>query len=426
MHNSGFYTEAVKENSKISWKDIFSESFVKHSRADRELAVLTGTIARQVPESQMLSTWHKPWLWWQTAKAVLAVVALIYATVFLSFTLLEGTVVSMVDIFTILPPLLFPLVIMIFFWEMNIPQNISLGDVGAFYLASAIISFTVTGAAFLLVPGNGMAKYAALREEPAKLVASIAILWYIQAVQKKKIYGMTGLLVGAVVGAAFSGIESVSYALKFGSDLEGIVRNQLLRGLFSIASHTAFAIPYSCAIALHADNGKIRAGSVVCVDTLVALCLSIALHWLWNSSEDYLACFALCAVAPFRYIYWIRRGLRQIVSICASQSRAAAGCITLCCQTTALKGRSWQCSGEPLMIGRQSDICALCFPADTRGVSRVHCRVFRAPEGWAVQDLNSSNGTYVDGRRLAPNEVVNIHRGSELCLGSRDVRITVT
>ena len=42
-----------------------------------------------------------------------------------------------------------------------------------------------------------------------------------------------------------------------------------------------------------------------------------------------------------------------------------------------------------------------------------------------VQDLNSSCGTYVDGRRLAAYETVPIHSGSNLFLGSRQVRITV-
>lgn len=424
MSNSSFFTEAVKRNPKIGWREIFSESFVRHSKADREQAMQTGTIARQVPESRMLSTWHKPWLWWQAAKAALALTALIYAAVFLSYTMMGMTVVPMKDMLTVLPPLLFPLVIMIFFWEMNIPQNVSMGDTIAFYLVSAVISFGVTGVAFLFVSGDA-AKYAALREEPAKLVACLAIFWYLQTVQKKKIYGMTGLLVGAVVGAAFSGIESVSYALEAGRGVESIVRNQLARGLFSIAGHIAYAVPYSCAIALHADRGRVRAGSVVCVETLVALCLSVALHWLWNSCEDYLAVFALCCVAPFRYIYWIRKGLNQIAAICAAQNVEAPGRITLCCQTTALSGRSWPCGGEPLTIGRQVGVCGLCFPADTQGVSRVHCRVFRTEKGWAVQDLNSSNGTYVDGRRLAPQETALIHSGSELCIGSPRVRIIV-
>ena len=427
MGNSHFFTEAVKRHPKIGWREIFSESFVRHSKADRELALQTGTTHRLVPESRMLSTWHKPWLWWQAAKAALGIIALLYAMVFLCEVMRIGTLEVLHDMLTIIPPLLFPMVILVFFWEMNIPQNISLGDILAFYLAAAIISFGVTAIAFQFV-SEGPAKYAALREEPAKLVACVAILWYIQTKQKKKIYGMTGLLVGAVVGAAFSGIESVSYALNAGDTVDSIVRNQLLRGVFSIAGHIAYAVPYSCAIALHADKGRIRANSVICVETVVALGLSTALHWLWNSSTDYFLPIALCCAAPFRYIYWIRKGLNQIATLCTAQGAAdteTSESITLCCQTTALKGRSWQCSQEPLTIGRQSGQCALCFPANTPGVSRIHCRVFRTEEGWAVQDLNSSEGTYVDGRKLAPHETARLHRGSELLIGSKWVRITV-
>lgn len=427
MGNTQFFKEASKEKSQITWKDIFSESFVKHSKADREFAMQTGTILRQVPESRMLSSWHKPWLWWTIAKAGLALIALLYVTVYLSVEFTGSAAISLVQMLMIIPPLVFPLIIMVFFWEMNIPQNISLVDVGGFFLVSAVVSFAVTGIAFLVIPSGYAAKYAALREEPAKLTACIVILYYIQRVQKKKIYGLTGLVVGAIVGAAFSGIESVSYAMDSGT-IPSIVENQLMRGLFSIAGHIAYAIPYSCAMALHTENGKITPSSVFRMETLGAFCLSIALHWLWNSSRGYFVPIALCCVAPFRYIYWIRKCLTQIVTICAPQTGrqgAYANSVMLYCKTTALKGSCWKCNGEPLVIGRQSGQCGLCLPADTPGVSREHCRVFLSPIGWVVQDLNSSCGTFVDGRKLAPYETVAIRSGSNLFVGSKNVWITV-
>ena len=433
MGNTEFFREASREDSKIDWKDIFSESFVKHSKADREYAMQTGTLARQVPESKMLTTWQRPWLWWPMAKAGALLIVLLYAALYIPLILFGIGTGVMVQMCTIIPPLIVPLTMMVFFWEMNIPQNISLGDMGGFYIVGGVMSFVVTALAYLLVPSGLPARYAALREEPAKLAATLMILYYIQKVQKKKIYGLTGLVVGAAVGAAFSGLESVSYALdvyETGS-LGAVAVNQLLRGVFSIAGHVAYCVPYSCAIALNAEKGELRGSSVLCVQTLLAFALSVVLHWIWNSSGQGMH-ILLCCIAPFRYIYWIRKCLTQIVGICGPVHRRgqlspaqAAGGITLCCKSTALQGSCWRSSGEPLVIGRQPDRCRLCLPADTPGVSREHCRVFFGPEGWMVQDLNSSCGTYVDGRRLAAYETVPIHSGSNLFLGSRQVRITV-
>lgn len=428
MGNTIFFQEVSRENSKIGWKDIFSESFVKHSRQDREYAMQVGTIARQVPEGRMLSSWHKPWLWWPMAKAGLALSAAIFLTDFLLLRFFGGTIVTLHQMCSIIPPLVIPLVIMIFFWELNVPQNISLGDMAAFYLAGALINFSVTALMFRFFPNDLADSYAALREEPAKLLACTAILYYIQKVQKKKIYGLTGLVVGAAVGAAFSGLESMSYAFDSAQtgSLEALLTSVLLRGVFAIAGHIAYCVPYSCAIALHADHGELKKGSFLNRDFLCALALSVGYHWIWNGSGSLTLNVLLCCAAPFRLIYWVRKCLAQIVSICGpARAQAAVGEIVLMCKTTALEGKCWKGSREPLVIGRTQGSCGLCFPADTPGISREHCRVYLGPEGWMVQDLGSTYGTYVDGRKLAPQESAPIRPGSNLFLGSRQVWITV-
>ena len=42
-----------------------------------------------------------------------------------------------------------------------------------------------------------------------------------------------------------------------------------------------------------------------------------------------------------------------------------------------------------------------------------------------VQDMGSTYGTYVDGKKLTPFESVPIHSGSSIYLGSKQVWITV-
>ncbi len=48
-------------------------------------------------------------------------------------------------------------------------------------------------------------------------------------------------------------------------------------------------------------------------------------------------------------------------------------------------------------------------------VSRRHARITRDLEGYTLEDLSSTNGTYVNGKRL--NGRIRLHNGDELALG---------
>lgn len=60
-------------------------------------------------------------------------------------------------------------------------------------------------------------------------------------------------------------------------------------------------------------------------------------------------------------------------------------------------GRRFECDGETTTVGRQSD-CAVCL--DDPAVSRRHARLLRQGDSFRIEDLGSSNGTYVNGLRI--------------------------
>jgi K+-sensing histidine kinase KdpD len=72
--------------------------------------------------------------------------------------------------------------------------------------------------------------------------------------------------------------------------------------------------------------------------------------------------------------------------------------------------------GERITIGRAPEN-DLTYPADHR-LSREHMELLRTEKGWLVRDLNSRNGTYVNGRRIAQHLLVPGDRvaAGELCL----------
>ncbi len=59
-------------------------------------------------------------------------------------------------------------------------------------------------------------------------------------------------------------------------------------------------------------------------------------------------------------------------------------------------GRSFGVTGS-LTLGRQAD-CDICIPLSE--ISRKHARLKPAPDGVLVEDLDSANGTYINGKRV--------------------------
>ena len=56
-------------------------------------------------------------------------------------------------------------------------------------------------------------------------------------------------------------------------------------------------------------------------------------------------------------------------------------------------------------------------------VSRIHCRFVEQDGGIAVMDMNSTNGTVLNGMRLRPGEIMGITKNDEILIGK--VRVLV-
>lgn len=67
------------------------------------------------------------------------------------------------------------------------------------------------------------------------------------------------------------------------------------------------------------------------------------------------------------------------------------------------------------LIGRSRD-CHLCL--STPRVSNVHAQIAWDGRMWRVQDLNSTNGTLVDGRKVLSGEAAPLRVGTEVTFGS--------
>ena len=82
-------------------------------------------------------------------------------------------------------------------------------------------------------------------------------------------------------------------------------------------------------------------------------------------------------------------------------------------------------SGEELTLGRDAKKCTVLFPDETKGVSRLHCKIRFDGETATITDLGSTYGTYVDKKRIPANTSVRLHRGLAIDIGSEKNRFTL-
>lgn len=70
----------------------------------------------------------------------------------------------------------------------------------------------------------------------------------------------------------------------------------------------------------------------------------------------------------------------------------------------------------PFLIGKNKDLSDFFLNED--GVSRLHVKIDKTEDGYSVTDLNSTNGTRVNGELLEANETRSLPLGSELAIAA--------
>lgn len=299
----------------IRLRELVSEVFRRHTVEEREELFISGTKKTTPAPENMTADWPHPWL---------------FARIFLMFLVVFAGLLVMILQFSntnaipgamFIGALIVPFSLVIFFWETNIPRNISIFDVVSIFFIGGVMSliFTLILYGYIYV---GELNYTGailvgIVEEVGKIVVAGH---YVK--KRNTSYILNGLLLGACVGAGFAVFETAGYA--FSALLYGGIPNMIdvliLRGALAIGGHTLWAAISTAGLVIAKGERPFDRKMYLDPKFLKFLLLVIALHAVWDmpitlGQSVYLVQWVLCAVAVVIVLVLLSSGLRQVSAV---------------------------------------------------------------------------------------------------------------
>lgn len=290
--------------------DLFSDVFKKRSDEDIEEYFVSGT-PHTTPDLMTVGTdWPRPWAFARIfLMSLAAYFLLVYG--FREF----GNPYFLPGIMVI-GSLAFPVTILIFFYEMNVPRNVSLHFLlkwlvfgGVLSLLAALFGFRVSNLSSWLG-----AMSAGIVEESAKLAALLIV-----GRNLRYRWTLNGLLIGAAVGTGFSIFETMGYVFVQGflkGGLDGMFQIITQRGWLNLlGDHSLWTGLVGAALWRVRGDAPLRLEMLVDPRFLRVFGLAVALHMV-NNMPLQLPLFGKYLVIGFvawaSILSFIQYGLREV------------------------------------------------------------------------------------------------------------------
>lgn len=230
-------TGGKKEAVHPPMRKLFARVLDKHSQEEAETIFACGTPDTTPALTAKQALWPQPWLW----SRVLVGLGLAFAMLMLcceifdNINALPGTI--------ILGSFMVPVAVLVFFFELNAPKNVSFYTVLKIFLVGGCSSLLFTLLLFSLVPDDTNSYLEAIIVGIVEELGKAGIVAYFIAREKKCRYKINGLLIGAAVGAGFAAFESAGYALRFflSYGYTNMLNVIFLRAVLAPGSHVVWA-----------------------------------------------------------------------------------------------------------------------------------------------------------------------------------------
>jgi len=317
LHATEKINTMVGEQGKVevNLRDVFSDVFKKHEKEEGEALFISGTKATTPVESDIPSTWPKPWLF----SRVFLILASTYILLYICTFMFENS--NALPGLNIIGSFAVPFSLLIFFWEMNAPRNISIYEITKMLFVGGAASLVMTLILFTFFPVYDLdfagAIIVGIVEEVGKLAV---IVYFIHKLRAKFI--LNGLLIGAAIGAGFAAFESAGYAFNYGSHFGEVAMLNLIftRAWMSVGAHVVWSAIAGAAFVYAKGEKSVAADQFLDAKFLKLFAVPVILHAVWDMPlyflHDFYLLFIVLIVIAWVFIFTLlSAGLKQIVRV---------------------------------------------------------------------------------------------------------------
>lgn len=298
---------------------LFSEVFRKHDPEEIENLLSVGTSGTTPAVNSAMGVMPNPWIFFRVLVATIAA----YLVFYYAWDRFEN--INVVPGLIIIGSFAVPFSVLILFFELNTPRNVSLIKVVQLVIVGGAISILLSLFLFELTPFLGVfgASAAGIVEEVGKLAALLFILRKAQPERYK--YRLNALLLGAAVGAGFAAFESAGYALRIGlMDNDGMLANIQLRGAMSPFAHIVWTAIAASAFWAARSQHNSTWDTLQSATFLKIFAIPVCLHFVWNTPFEgpfMIKYIVLGFIAWVVVISLVQSGLREMAEASSAQDR---------------------------------------------------------------------------------------------------------
>ena len=289
----------------FSLKNFFSQAFKTHTIEAVEKLLIVGTSTTTPEPNPDMAVMPNPWLFfWVLTRSLIVYLVLLFAwNEYQNINVLPG--LMFVGSFVM------PFAVLILFFELNTPRNISIFKVVQLTFIGGVISILISLVLYNAFPSLELLgdPSAGIIEEVAKLAGLIMVLN--AAHEDRYPYRLNGLLLGAAVGTGFAAFESAGYALQ---NLSAVNRTMLdnihLRAALAPFAHIAWTAITASAYWIARKKGQGTLQTIFTGQFLKLFSVSVVLHMIWNTDFT----------GPYLFKFWALGFVSWVVIISLAQS----------------------------------------------------------------------------------------------------------
>jgi RsiW-degrading membrane proteinase PrsW (M82 family) len=242
--------------------------------------LIVGTAHTTPPLAALPTAWPTPRIFWRIFGGALATYML------LQVGLWEFNNLNFVPGMIVIGSFVVPLSIVILFFELNSPRNVSIYQVGKMFMLGGALSLVLTMFVNQVIPWSGagnvfQALLTGVVEETGKAMALLLVV----GVTRYR-WEANGLLFGAAVGAGFAGFESAGYAftvLLSDRSLGSASMIILIRGLLAPGGHVIWTAMVGSALWKIKKDRPFNVSMLFHPTVMRRWGIAVVLHGLWDT-----------------------------------------------------------------------------------------------------------------------------------------------